>query len=167
MNEPRTLTADDYPPVLQRLLDDDDIIEVMANADGKLWVDTLSRGLLVCDQMLSAELRERVIRLVADYAAYVCHAEKPRLSARLPGGHRLQGHLPPVVEAPSFTIRKHAKRRLTLKDLMRSKTLTPAQADRLLSSIEEHHNILIATLPTGLTARSYALSPSFRAHASG
>ena len=155
-----TLTSEDYPPALRRLLDDEDIVEVMANADGQLWVDTLTRGLLVCDTTLTAELRERVIRLVADYAGRVCHPGEPRLSARLPGGHRFQGHLPPVVEAPSFTIRKHARRRLTLQDLMRKKTLTPAQADRLLGAIQARHNILIAGgTGSGKTTLMNALIP--------
>jgi Flp pilus assembly CpaF family ATPase len=71
-------------PAIARFLDDPDIIEVMLNPDGRLWIDRLSSGLADTGQCLSASDGERIVRLVAHHVGAEVHAGNPRVSAELP-----------------------------------------------------------------------------------
>ena len=52
---------------IARWLDEPDVIEVMFNPDGRLWVDRLGEGLAATEYMMSAADGERIIRLVAHH----------------------------------------------------------------------------------------------------
>jgi type IV secretion system protein VirB11 len=102
-------------PAIAGYLDDDQVVEIMLNPDGRLWIDRLSTGLAATDQRLSAADGERIIRLVAHHVGAEVHAAAPRVSAELPEtGERFEGLLPPVVTAPTFAIRKPAVAVFTL-----------------------------------------------------
>ena len=93
------------PEVLSALAQPD-VVEVLANPDGRLVIDRLGSGREVCPVRLSAQTRERVIRLVADFVGEPITREDPRLAGVLPTGERFQGFLPPVSAQPAFSIRK-------------------------------------------------------------
>src|SRR5258708_13231142 len=113
-------------------LEDDAIIEVMLNPDGRLWIDRLSSGLTDTGETLSSADGERIIRLVAHHVGAEVHAGSPRVSAELPGtGERFEGLLPPVVAAPAFAIRKPAVAVFTLHDYVPPGTATSAPATPL------------------------------------
>lgn len=140
-------------------LDEPDVIEVMLNPDGKLWVDRLRAGLSSTDLIMSAEDGERVIRLVAHHVGAEAHAHSPRISAELPeGGERFEGLLPPVVAAPSFAIRKPAVAVFSLADYAAAGIMAGSQADRLASAVAMRRNILVAGgTSTGKTTLANAL----------
>ena len=90
-------------------LADPQVIEIMLNPDGRLWVDRLGMGLSDSGDRLTAADGERIIRLVAHHVGAEVHSDAPRVSAELPeSGERFEGLLPPVVVAPTFAIRKPA-----------------------------------------------------------
>ena len=67
------------------------------------------------------------------------------MSAELPeSGERFEGVLPPVSEAPCFSIRKPAGKLYRLSDYELSGVLIETQADVLRDAIQSHKNILIA-----------------------
>jgi type IV secretion system protein VirB11 len=102
-----------FGPVIARFLDDPDIVEVMLNPDGRLWIDRLLSGLADTGQRLSASDGERIVRLVAHHTSAEVHAGSPRVSAELPEtGECFEGLLPPVVAAPVFAIREASGRRV-------------------------------------------------------
>ncbi|WP_187435566.1 P-type conjugative transfer ATPase TrbB [Bradyrhizobium hipponense] len=140
-------------------LDDDAIIEVMLNPDGRLWIDRLSSGLVDTGETLSAADGERIIRLVAHHVGAEVHASSPRVSAELPGtGERFEGLLPPVVAAPAFAIRKPAVAVFTLDDYVAAGTMTSGQAEALRSAVATRKNILVAGgTSTGKTTLTNAL----------
>src|SRR5258708_20994135 len=126
-------------------LEDDAIIEVMLNPDGRLWIDRLSSGLTDTGETLSSADGERIIRLVAHHVGAEAHAGNPRVSAELPGtGERFEGLLPPVVTAPAFAIRKPAVAVFTLDDYVASGIMTAAQAVTLRTAVTERWNVLVA-----------------------
>ena len=71
-------------PAIATWLDDDNIAEIMLNADGRLWVDRLDGGLAETAERLSAAQAERIIRLVAHHVGAEVHRGLPRVSAVLP-----------------------------------------------------------------------------------
>jgi P-type conjugative transfer ATPase TrbB len=140
-------------------LEDDAIIEVMLNPDGRLWIDRLSSGLIDTGETLSAADGERIVRLVAHHVGAEVHAGAPRVSAELPGtGERFEGLLPPVVAAPAFAIRKPAVAVFTLDDYVAAGTMTSDQASALRAAVAARKNILVAGgTSTGKTTLTNAL----------
>lgn len=140
-------------------LDDDAIVEVLLNPDGRLWIDRLSSGLTDTGETLSAADGERIVRLVAHHVGAEVHAGSPRVSAELPGtGERFEGLLPPVVAAPAFAIRKPAVAVFTLDDYVAAGVMTSGQAKTLRSAVAARKNILVAGgTSTGKTTLTNAL----------
>ncbi|MDA9451126.1 P-type conjugative transfer ATPase TrbB [Bradyrhizobium sp. CCBAU 21360] len=146
-------------PAIASYLEDEAIIEVMLNPDGRLWIDRLSNGLIDTGKTLSAADGERIVRLVAHHVGAEVHAGSPRVSAELPGtGERFEGLLPPVVAAPAFAIRKPAVAVFTLDDYVGSGILTSEQAKILQNAVAARKNILVAGgTSTGKTTLTNAL----------
>lgn len=132
-------------PAIARYLDDAQVVEVMLNPDGRLWLDKLSEGLCETTDHLSAADGERIVRLVAHHVGAEVHAGAPRVSAELPEtGERFEGLLPPVVAAPTFAIRKPAVAVFTLGNYVASNIMSEAQADTLRTAVADRQNILVA-----------------------
>jgi P-type conjugative transfer ATPase TrbB len=134
-----------FGPAIARFLDDPDIVEVMLNPDGRLWIDRLSSGLADTGQRLSAPDGERIVRLVAHHIGTEVHAGSPRVSAELPEtGERFEGLLPPVVAAPAFAIRKPAVAVFALDDYVAAGIMSSDQAHALRAAVGARKNILVA-----------------------
>ncbi len=130
---------------LRDALDADDVIEIMANPDGTIWIERAGRGLEQENETVDSAARERIIRLVADSIGAQCSRAAPIVSAELPGGgERFEGLLPPVSEAPCFSIRKAARAPFALDDYVAQGALAPAIAEALRQSIDARDNVLIA-----------------------
>lgn len=131
--------------VVRAALDADDVIEIMANPDGTIWIERAGRGVVQEAEAIAAPARERIIRLVADSIGEQCSRSSPIVSAELPGsGERFEGLLPPVSEAPCFSIRKGATAPFILQDYVKQGALAPALADALRQQLAARANILVA-----------------------
>ena len=118
-----------FGPAITGYLEAPDVVEVMLNPDGRLWIDQLAKGLADTGQHLKAADGERIIRLVAHHVGAEVHAGSPRVSAELPEtGERFEGLLPPVVAAPAFAIRKPAVAVFTLEDYAAAGIMTLDEA---------------------------------------
>ena len=146
-------------PQIAQALDDPDVVEIMLNPDGSLWIDRLSSGRAPMGVQLSAADGERIIRLVAAHVRTEVHAGKPLLTAELPEtGERFEGALPPVAPGPAFALRKRAIGVIRLDDYATDGILTAAQADFLRCAVRGRQNILIAGgTSTGKTTLANAL----------
>ncbi|GMN04390.1 P-type conjugative transfer ATPase TrbB [Altererythrobacter sp. MTPC7] len=144
---------------ITRWLDEPDVIEVMLNPDGRVWVDRLGEGLAASECLMSPADGERIIRLVAHHVGAEVHAGAPRVSAELPeGGERFEGLLPPVVAAPSFAIRKPAIAVFALADYVRTGIMSKWQAEALAGAVAAKKNILVVGgTSTGKTTLTNAL----------
>jgi P-type conjugative transfer ATPase TrbB len=140
-------------------LDDPEIVEIMLNPDGRLWIDRLGSGLADTGIGVTAADGERIIRLVAHHVGSEVHARAPRVSAELPEtGERFEGLLPPVVTAPAFAIRKPAVAVFTLDDYVASGIITRLQRAALRKAVAGRENILVAGgTGTGKTTLTNAL----------
>lgn len=145
-----------------QLLQDRHVNEIMLNPDGKLWIDRSSTGLshvacLTCTQIYS------IINSVAGIHNFVVNQHNPRLEAELPffkamQGERFTAQIPPIVSAPSFTIRKKSEVIFKLADYVTTNRLTQQQAEVLCDLIRNRKNILICGGPgSGKTTITNAL----------
>ena len=126
-------------------LSEDLVTDVYTNADGVLWTRRLDIGRQATGVTLPAEDRARAIRLVADHVGVILSPERPAIDAELPElGERFSGALPPIVAAPTFSIRKHASRVFLLEDFVRQEVISPSQAKFLKAALRARKNILIS-----------------------
>jgi len=146
-------------PVIGEALNDPDVVEIMLNPDGSLWIDRLSTGRSPMGVQLPAADGERIIRLIAAHVRTEVHAGKPLLTAELPEtGERFEAALPPVAVGPTFTLRKRAIGVIALASYVASGMMTQGESDALRQAIRERHNILIAGgTSTGKTTLANAL----------
>lgn len=146
-------------PVIREALKDPDVVEIMLNPDGALWIDRLSSGRAPMGVSLAPADGERIIRLIAAHVRTEIHAGKPLLTAELPeSGERFEGALPPVAAGPTFALRKRAVGLIQLDDYVSEGILTELQAEFLRRAVRERQNILIAGgTSTGKTTLANAL----------
>jgi type IV secretion system protein TrbB len=148
-------------------LDDPTVVEIMLNPDGRLFIEHLGKGITPAGEM-PATAAESVIGSVAHALQSEADSERPIVSGELPiGGHRFEGLLPPVVNAPVFTIRRRASRVISLDEYVSSRIMTGAQASIIRRAIANRLNIVISggtgsgktTLANAVIAEIVALSP--------
>lgn len=146
-------------PEIAQALADPDVVEVLLNPDGSLWLDRLSSGRAPMGVTLSPADGERIIRLIAAHVRAEVHADKPLLTAELPEtGERFEGALPPVTPGPVFALRKRAVALIRLEDYVADGILTTDQAAFLRAAVRDRQNILIAGgTSTGKTTLANAL----------
>ena len=95
-------------------LADPTVVEIMLNPDGKLWVEHLGEPIKFVDT-IPAEKAGLILSLVASSLDTTITASNPIVEGELVlDGSRFEGMLPPIVSAPSFTIRKKASSVFTL-----------------------------------------------------
>ena len=83
-------------PVVVAALNDPEVIEIILNSDGKLWIERLGQHMEVAGHMDAAQGR-LVISLVASSLETVVTAQKPIVEGELPlDGSRFEGSLPPT-----------------------------------------------------------------------
>jgi len=130
---------------LMPLLSDDLVVEIMLNADGAVWAERIGAGMHKTAVRMRAADAERMLRLVASEMSVELTAHCPSLSAKLPApwSARVQGSIPPIVDAPTFAIRKPARVVFSLSDYESKGILSAAQRAALTSAIHAHQNILI------------------------
>lgn len=124
--------------------EDDAVIEIMLNPDGKLLVERFGQGKQFTGASLPYDRAETIIKLVASYKNLVIDEANPEIATEIPfAGARFQGWLPPVVEQPTFTIRKRATQIYTLDDYVKQGALSKAKQKQLVKALKDKLNIII------------------------
>lgn len=130
---------------MEALLKDNDVIEIMLNPDGKLWIESLSKGKYFTGKTADAQMVLNIIKLVAASRHMIADETHPEVACDLPEtGARFQGWIPPVSQMPTFSIRKKAINVFALEDYVKNKSLSEKQAEFLKQSIVNKKNILVA-----------------------
>jgi type IV secretion system protein TrbB len=132
-------------PAIALALDEPDVVEVLVNPDGRLWLDRHGSGRSDTGVVLTPHEAERIIRLVASHVRAEANGSAPIVSAELPEtGERFEGLLPPVALAPCFAIRKPATTTFRLSDYVKAQIASPSVAKVLAGAVAEGRNVLVA-----------------------
>lgn len=132
-------------PALHAALADASIVEILINADGRVRLDGVGRGIVATDVWLTAGERETAIRLLAAQANVFVTPDMPYLSATLPGsGARVQALLPPLAPGPTLAIRKRPAAIFTLDDYVRDGAARQDVAQDLRRAVAARENIIVA-----------------------
>ncbi len=145
----RHATASQNPGVdlgpLQPLMDEVDVSEVMVVGPDRVYVET--HGTLFLTQVrFSSELALRqVIDRVVGAVGRRIDELTPVCDARLLDGSRVNATLPPAsIDGPTLTIRKFARDRLQVADLVRLGTGTPSLFGFLRACVLARANLLVS-----------------------
>jgi pilus assembly protein CpaF len=133
-----------YGP-LERFLNDPTITEIMVNAGNPIYIERGGR-LHKTDARFGSEARLRLVieRIVSAIGRRIDESS-PMVDARLADGSRVNAIIPPLaIDGPALTIRKFAKTRLSLDDLVGFGSLAPDAAEFLTACVRGRLNIIIS-----------------------
>jgi pilus assembly protein CpaF len=130
---------------IQSLLDDDEVSEIMVNGPKKVFVE--KKGQLIKSNVIFDDddhVLRIIDRIIMPLGRHV-DADSPTVDARLPDGSRVNAVVRPVaIDGPSITIRKFAKDKLKVEDLINFGSLTRSMADFLQACVKARLNIIIS-----------------------
>jgi type IV secretion system protein VirB11 len=118
-------------------------VEIMLNADGKVWQERQGERATVIGKLRTAQ-SEAIIQTIAGYHGKEITRSNPLLEGEFPlDGSRFAGQMPPVVRAPTFAIRKKATAIFTLQQYVTAGIITEEQCKEITKAVVEHKNILV------------------------
>ncbi len=130
---------------LQQLIDRTDISEIMINGPNRVYVEQNGRlrvsPIIFADNDHLVKIIDRIIRPLGRRI----DRKWPLVDARLPDGSRVNAVIPPcAIDGSSITIRKFAKNKLKVQDLIDFKAFTPEMADFFEAIVVSRKNIIIS-----------------------
>lgn len=131
-------------PVFMNALEDPDVIEIMLNPDGSLWIEKYGQEHEPIGVISVAQSR-LILSQVASGLDLTVNEKNPIVEGEFPlDGSRFEGTFPPIVgPGSSFSLRKKASRVFTLKEYMRSGSLTPEAVAIIEDAVRHRQNIVV------------------------
>ena len=131
-------------PVIMNALEDPDVIEIMLNPDGSLWIEKYGQEHEPIG-MISVAQSRLILSQVASGLDLTVNEKNPIVEGEFPlDGSRFEGTFPPIVgPGPSFSLRKKASRVFTLGEYMLSGSLTPEAVGIIEEAVRQRQNIVV------------------------
>jgi pilus assembly protein CpaF len=130
---------------LRVLVEDDSLTEIMVVGPDMVYVEAQGRIVLTDVRFRDSEHLLKVIDLIVAAVGRRVDVRQPLCDARLLDGSRVNAVVPPVaIDGPMLTIRKFAKERLRITDLIHFGTIDEAGASFLQACVLARANILIS-----------------------
>jgi pilus assembly protein CpaF len=134
---------------LRVLVEDDSLTEIMVVGPEMVYVEAQGKIVLTDVRFRDSEDLLKVIDLIVAAVGRRVDVRQPLCDARLLDGSRVNAVVPPVaIDGPLLTIRKFAKERLRITDLIHFGTVNEAAASFLQACVLARANMLISG-PTG------------------
>src|ERR687894_1629010 len=113
-----------YGP-LERLIADDSITEIMCNGADDVWIERGGKLYETTVRFTDESHLRRIINKIVSQIGRRIDEASPMVDARLPDGSRVNAIIPPLsLSGPLLTIRKFAKYKMDLDDLVKAGTLS-------------------------------------------
>ncbi|MBF0499523.1 MAG: CpaF family protein [Candidatus Riflebacteria bacterium] len=130
---------------IQKLLDEEDISEVMVNGPYQIYFER--KGKLILSDVKFKD-NDHVMRIIERIVAPIgrrIDESVPYVDARLPDGSRVNAIIPPLaLNGPTITIRKFKKEALGIQDMVRFGTVSQEMATFLEACIKIRLNIVVS-----------------------
>jgi pilus assembly protein CpaF len=130
---------------LQILLEDESITEIMVNGAKNIYIERNGKLLRV---PITFENNDHVMRIIERIVAPLgrrIDESSPYVDARLPDGSRVNAVIPPIsLVGPVLTIRKFAKKPITVEQMVGFGSLTPESVEFMKACVESRVNIIIS-----------------------
>ena len=126
------------------LLGSDDVVEIMLNPDGKIWIERLGKDMEVLSNSMDEHRALALIGTMASYHETIVDRDNPFLQCEVPlDGSRFQAWIPPISTKPCFCIRRRASSVFSLAEYVDQRVMTAAQAEEIQRAVQSRQNILI------------------------
>ncbi|GAC1546101.1 MAG: CpaF family protein [Herpetosiphon sp.] len=130
---------------LEDLLAEDEISEIMVNGPKQIYVERKGKLEKVATTFLDDGHVLRIIDRIIAPLGRRCDEQSPMVDARLGDGSRVNVVIRPLaLRGPTITIRKFAKKRIEVADMIRYGTLSQDMADFLEACIKARLNIVVS-----------------------
>ncbi len=130
---------------LQVLLEDETITEIMVNGAKNIYVE---RGGKIVRAPIIFESNEHVMRIIERIVNPLgrrIDESSPYVDARLMDGSRVNAVIPPIsLVGPVLTIRKFAKKPITVEQLIQYGSITPEAVEFLKACVSARINIVVS-----------------------
>lgn len=133
----------DLGSLLLSALRDPETVEIMVNADGRIWQEKLGQKIQHIGHLQSAQA-EAIIKTVAGFHGKEVTRHNPIIEGEFPvDNSRFAGQLPPIVTSPTFAIRKKAIKIHTLEQYVETGLLSAKHEKVIKEAVRDHRNILV------------------------
>lgn len=131
-------------PVFLDALENTDVIEIMLNPDGSLWIEKYGQDHERVGVIEPAKGR-LILSQVASGLNLTVNERSPIVEGQFPlDGSRFEGTFPPIVgPGPSFSLRKKASRVFTLQEYLASGSITARVIDIIHDAVLRRWNIVV------------------------
>jgi pilus assembly protein CpaF len=130
---------------LQLLLEDETITEVMVNGARNIYVERAGKIVRAPIIFESNEHVMRIIERIVNPLGRRIDESSPYVDARLQDGSRVNAVIPPIsLIGPVLTIRKFAKRPITVEQLISFGSITPEAIEFLKACVIARINIVVS-----------------------
>ena len=130
---------------LDKLLEFDDVNEIMVNAANEIFYQTDEGTQRASDRFTNDDAVIRVIKRITRESGRRIDDRSPMVDARMKGGSRINAVIPPLaIKGPSLTIRRYKNEKLTASHLINYQSLNPAMVKFLELAVKNKRNIVIS-----------------------
>lgn len=131
-------------PVFMDALENPDVIEIMLNPDGSLWIEKYGQDHEPIGVISVAQSR-LILSQVASGLNLTVNERSPIVEGEFPlDGSRFEGTFPPIVgPGPSFSLRKKASRVFTLEEYRLSGSITLEAVNIIEDAVRHRANIVV------------------------
>ena len=130
---------------LEDLIADETVTEIMVNGPRQIYVERRGKLQLTDLEFLDDSSVMAIIERIVSPIGRRIDESQPYVDARLADGSRVNAIIPPLsLTGPTLTIRKFAKRTLTVDDFIRFGTWTRNAAEFMKACVIMRKNIIVA-----------------------
>lgn len=130
---------------ITRLLNDEEVSEVMVNGPNQIYVERNGKLVLTDVRFRDHQHVKHIIDKIVSPLGRRIDESVPMVDARLPDGSRVNAIIPPLaLNGPTLTIRKFSKDPLTVYDLINFGSMTPEIAQLLEACVKVRLNIVVS-----------------------
>ena len=131
--------------ILEDLLEMDKVTEIMINGRNHIFIEKAGRIIPYDDSIESEERLQDIIQQIVAKTNRRVNESNPIVDTRLEDGSRVNVVLPPVaLDGAVITIRKFAKEKITINQLIKWGTLTREVSDLLEKLVVAGYNIFVS-----------------------
>jgi len=131
-------------PLIMSALEDEEVIEIMLNPDGSLWIERYGQDHEHIGNISPAQGR-LILSLTASGLDITVNDRSPIVEGEFPlDGSRFEGTFPPIVgPGPSFSLRKKASRVFTLPEYQAAGSITAQVIGIIHDAVLRRLNIVV------------------------